>query len=108
MPVAKRNLRSLRDIKTLSGRAGDDALPHRGYMRLACLEMEKARRMLEWKNAIRRLQQIDARLQEIEAEEAVIRRRLGSPTETPQETVPPGRPMPGPARGKRRQFKVKY
>ena len=108
MPVAKRDLRSLRDIKTLSGRATEAAQPHRAYMLLACLEMERERRVLERKNAVRRLASIDARLQAIEAEQATIRSGLGSAADAPHPAAGGGTAAPGGARRKKCPFKIKY
>ncbi len=60
--------RGLKDIRTLSARVDPSALSYRGYLRIASLEMEKVRRGTERKSAAHRIEQIDARLGEIEKE----------------------------------------
>jgi hypothetical protein len=52
-------------------------LPHMAYLRIACLEMEKVRRSLERDSAAVRVERIDERTKEIEAEEAALLRSLG-------------------------------
>lgn len=64
--------RGLREIRTLSGRVDQVSLPYRGYMKITCLEMEKARRRSERKSANQRIADIDGRLKEIEAEKAAL------------------------------------
>lgn len=105
MPVATRNLHSLRDIRTLSGRSDEASLPHRAYMKLACLEMEKARRRTERNSTTERIKSIDARIQEIEIEEAALRQALGGEAAGPRCAAPGNAP---PLRGKKRPFKVRY
>jgi len=65
-------------------------------MKLSCLEMEKARRLRERESASQRIANIDARLQEIEAEEEELLHSVGHPTpgDETQATV-------GPAHGSR-------
>ncbi len=64
--------KGLREIRTLSGRVDQASLPYRGYMKITCLEMEKARRRSERRSATQRITDIDARLKEIEAEKAAL------------------------------------
>lgn len=64
--------RSLRDLRTLSGRTDPVSLPYRAYMRVTWLEMEKVRRNSERQSASRRIAGIDARLKEIETEKATL------------------------------------
>jgi hypothetical protein len=45
-------------------------------MQIACLEIEKARRATERTTARRRVAELEARLREIEAEEAALLQRL--------------------------------
>lgn len=68
--------RALRDLRTLSGRTDQVSLPYRAYMRITCLEMEKARRGAERRSVSRRIADIDARLRDIEAEKAALMRSL--------------------------------
>ena len=108
MPTAKRNLRGLRDIRTLSGQADEASLPHRALMKLACLEMEKARRRTERNVAVQRVRNIDARIRDIEAEEAAIRRTMDSQADGPGGASPGSGAEPGHPRNRKRLFKVKY
>ena len=73
MPVP---LRGLRTIRTWAGRVDRVCLPHRAHMQIACLEIEKTRRASERTTASRRVAELDARLREIEAEQAVLLQRL--------------------------------
>ena len=107
MPIAKRNLRGLQEIRTMSGRVDEAFVPHRALMKLACLEMEKARRRTERNVAIRRVKSIDARLQDIESEEAAIRQAMAGEADDPARASPACGTGPGHPRGKR-AFKVKY
>ena len=68
MPMTKRVMRGLHNIKTMSGRVDDFATPYKAYMKLSILEMEKYRRNKEKASALARLQTIDQRFQEIEIE----------------------------------------
>ena len=74
MPIP---LRGLRTIRTLAGRVDRLCVPHRAHLQIACLEIEKARRATERTTASRRVAELDARLREIEAEEAALLQRSG-------------------------------
>ena len=69
--------RGLRDIRTLSGRVDEVALPYRAYMKLSCLEMERCRRDREKASAMRRMVILNGRIQEIEVEKDALLRGLG-------------------------------
>ena len=69
MPIP---LRGLRTIRTLAGKVDKIAVPHRAHLQIACLEIEKARRTTERTSALRRVAELDSRLQEIEAEQSEI------------------------------------
>ncbi len=73
MPIP---LRGLRTIRTLAGRVDRICVPHRAHLQIACLEIEKTRRVSERVTASRRVAELDARLREIEEEEAAIVQRL--------------------------------
>lgn len=73
MPIP---LRGLRTIRTLAGRVDRVCVPHRAHLQIACLEIEKARRVAERTTACRRVAELDARLRAIEAEEAALQQRL--------------------------------
>ena len=76
MPLAKRNIRGLQDIRTHSGRVDETHLASKAYLKVACLEMEKVRRGKERGSAAHRIEDIDARFDEIEAEKARLLRSL--------------------------------
>lgn len=104
MPVMGR---SLKNIRTLSSRVDNAALPYRGYMQITALEMEKARRCAERASAARRIADIDARLRELERDKAALLAAVAAPG-----SRPPGR-MPGlelkPAAPKRAGgFRIRY
>jgi len=75
MPIP---LRGLRTVRTLAGRVDRVCVPHRAHLQIACLEIEKTRRASERTSASRRVAELDARLREIEAEEAVLVQRLAN------------------------------
>ena len=68
--------RTMRDIKTLSGRVDRIANPYMAYMQITCLEMEKARKGREKAAALQRVQNLDARLGDIELQKASLLRAL--------------------------------
>lgn len=68
--------KTMRDIKTLSGRVDRIANPYMAYMQITCLEMEKARKGREKASALHRLENLEARLREIEIEKASLLRAL--------------------------------
>ncbi|MCX5822136.1 MAG: hypothetical protein NTY86_01145 [Deltaproteobacteria bacterium] len=70
--MTKRVLRGVQDIRTFSGRADEGAMPYKAYMKLSILEMEKFRRGKEKQSALDRVQQIDQRFKDIEAERQEI------------------------------------
>lgn len=72
MAILKKNIRGLQDIRTLAGRVDQDAVPYKAYMKLSVLEMEKFRRGEEKASALHRVENIDARFQEIEKEKASL------------------------------------
>ena len=69
--------RTVKDIRTNSGRVDQISQPYRAFMRISALEMEKARRGMERKSAMERIDQIDARFREIEGEKRVLLGALG-------------------------------
>ncbi len=68
--------RTVKDIHTHSGRVDQISQPYRAFMRISALEMEKARRGMERKSAMERIDQIDARFREIEGEKKVLMEAL--------------------------------
>jgi len=64
--------KGLRDIPTLSGRVDRVSLPYRAFLKISCLEMEKVRRTRERVAALKTMEKIDIRLQEIEKEKVAL------------------------------------
>ena len=73
----------MRDIKTLSGRVDRIANPYMAYMQITCLEMEKTRKGREREAALQRVQNLDARLGDIELQKASLLRALAERAATP-------------------------
>lgn len=89
--------RSLSDIRTHSGRVDQANIPSRAYLKLSCLEMEKARRSKERESAIQRVKFIDARFQEIEGEKdellkSLAERKNGKPIDARLNPAPQKKP----------------
>ena len=72
MAASQKRIRGVQDIRTLSGAIDEVAQTHRRYLRVAFLELERFRRGKERQNAMGRVQHIDTRFREIDAEEAMI------------------------------------
>lgn len=77
MPISMKNIRRLQDIRTLEGSVDLAKQPYRAFMKITCLEMEKARRGKERESALHRVKNIDERLEEIEIEKANLMKVLG-------------------------------
>jgi hypothetical protein len=69
--------RGLQDIRTLTGKVSNAQYPYKAYLRISHIEMEKARKTMESKKAQQLVADIDARLQEIEAEKDVLLKGMG-------------------------------
>jgi len=76
MAIPQRTIRGVQDIRTIAGRADQEALPYKIYMRVCCLEMEEFRRNKERESALQRVRNIDARIQEIKAEKTSLMQSL--------------------------------
>ena len=72
MAILDRKIRGLQSIRTLSGNENRAPHPHKAYMRIACLEMERSRREEERSSAMVRVGNIDARFNDIDAEKEAI------------------------------------
>jgi len=107
MAATQKLRRGIQDIRTLSGAADEIARPHRAYMRVACLELEKFRRRQERDSAAARVRNIDGRFREIEAEQETI---LNSLAQGARPTVPPpaARAATGLSRAPGTGFRLKY
>ena len=73
----KSNLRGLKDIRTRSGSVDRSDVPYMAYMKISCLEMERARRNQEKFSAQTRISNLDKRLEEIDMEKGGLLVRLG-------------------------------
>jgi len=73
----KKTIRGLQEIRTLSGKVDMVSEPYRAFMRITALEMEKERRGIEKRSAVQRVQNIDARFRDIEAEKDALLTILG-------------------------------
>ena len=106
MITRKSNLKGLQDIRTLSGNVDMVFEPYRAYMKISCLEMEKARRGNERKSALHRLKNIDARFKEISEEKKALLRSLGDIANKKQDSLHRGN---SPDRCREpKGFKIKY
>jgi hypothetical protein len=104
MPIP---LRGLRTIRTFAGRVDRVCLPHRAHMQIACLEIEKTRRTSEWTAARRRVAELDARLREIEVEEAALFQRLAERSKGRRVDASGADARPAPARAAN-AFRIRY
>ena len=95
-------LRGLRTIRTLAGKVNQTVVPHRAHLQIACLEIEKTRRATERTSVLRRAAELDARLAEIEAEQA---RLLQALAEHKEKTAAGPRPL---SRGRSHPFRIRY
>jgi hypothetical protein len=77
MSERKKRVRGVQNIRTLLGRVDQTFQPHRAFLRIACLEMEKARRSQEKEGAMRRVRSVEARCREIETEKRRLLEALG-------------------------------
>jgi hypothetical protein len=102
MPIP---LRGLRTIRTLAGKVDKITVPHRAHLQIACLEIEKTRRTTERTSAMRRVAELDARLQEIEQEQCGIMLALASANEA-RKTGGTGARLS--SRGRAQPFKIPY
>ena len=76
MLTSRRLVRSVKDIRTRSGSSGNRVVPHKVYMTVTTLEMERVRRETERGNLLERLKSIATRLASIDSEKEALLRRL--------------------------------
>ena len=72
--------KSVNDIKTHVGTVNQTFLPHKAYMRISCLEMEKAHCVREMESSSRRIEAVKKRLKEIETETDTLLNRIKADT----------------------------
>ncbi len=105
----KSNLRGLRDIRTRSGRVDRSDVPYMAYMKVSCLEMERARRNLEKASAQARITNIDKRLEEIDVEKGGLLSRLDEPSSRGSLRSADGSNQPDQVRGESSSgFRIRY
>jgi len=68
--------KGLNDIKTHAGTVDRTFLPHKAFMRISCLEMEKAHRIKEMESSRQRIEALKKRLKEIETETNTLLNRI--------------------------------
>ncbi len=100
MPIP---LRGLRTIHTLAGKVDKITVPLHAHLQIACLEIEKTRRTTERTSALRRVAELDARLQEIELEQSGILLALARAKEKAGRAD-----VRLPSRGRAQPFKIRY
>lgn len=76
MPIQRKGLRSVKDIKTHAGSVGQTFSPHKVFMKISCLEMERARRIKERESAQLRIKTINDRLMAIDMEKSTLLDRI--------------------------------
>jgi len=99
--------KTMRDIRTLSGKVDRIAHSYMAYMQITCLEMEKARKGREKASALQRVETLSGRLRDIEAEKAMLLQALAERGAASAAGAPsPGNNLAAPrsARG----FKLRY
>ncbi len=97
--------KTMRDIKTISGRVDRIANSYMAYMQITCLEMEKARKAREQASVQTRLDDLKTRLQEIDSEKSSLLRALSergshpAPGATQASALSGSRPAPARSAG---------
>jgi hypothetical protein len=76
MPLT-RIIRGLQNIRTHSGTSSQVSEPYKAFLRIGSLEMEKARRGKEKESAMLRVQNIDSRFRDIDAEKEDLLESMG-------------------------------
>jgi len=76
MSIPPKKIRGLQNIRSRSGMADQVSEPYRAFLRIGSLEMEKARRSKERESAMLRVNIIDERFREIDAEKAKLLKAL--------------------------------
>ncbi|MFO8011817.1 MAG: hypothetical protein R6X20_00790 [Phycisphaerae bacterium] len=106
-PAVKRP--GLSDIRTLSGTVEETFRPHKAFLRVACLEMEKTRRMEERQAAAQRIERIDRHIRAIDAEKETLLGRLREAGQPVSSADPGGAPAADRPKGQAADgFKVRY
>ncbi len=107
MSLPKKTIRGLANIRTRSGTRDQVSEPYKAFLRIGSLEMEKARRGKERESAMNRVQNIDTRFQEIEAEKSGLLEAIGMPVTGSACANPADGPKRAPNHNKG-EFKISY
>ncbi|MDP2644999.1 MAG: hypothetical protein Q8P24_08675 [Desulfobacterales bacterium] len=107
MSSPERIIRGLANIRTRSGTSDQVSEPYKAFLRIGSLEMEKARRGKEKEGALKRVQNIDARFREIEAEKYELLEAIGMTATGNAHANPANVPKRAPAQNKG-GFKISY
>lgn len=93
-------IRSVRDIRTYSDKVNTSTLPYKVYMRISCLEMEKARRLKEREGAVERVHKLDSRIKALDEERGKLQEAINLKAAVNQEVTAQARVAVRMARGK--------
>ena len=99
--------KGLQAIRSMSGLVTETSHPHRKFLKLAILAMEQARRGKERASAQHRIENIDVRLAEIEAETKDLLQVCSAIEINKLSAVPASQKMATARQGKG-EFKLKY
>lgn len=100
--------KGLQTIRSMSGLVTETSHPHRKFLKLAILAMEQARRGKERKAAKNRIETIDVRLAEIEAESKELLQVCSAIEVNKHVDAPASQKMASSARQVKGKFKLKY
>jgi hypothetical protein len=89
IPIQRRPLRGVSDLRTLNGRSNAPISPHKAFLRISFLELERTRRLQEARTCHDRCEATRQRFREIDAEIDAIRARLEAEAVRTPATVPP-------------------
>lgn len=105
--IKSSKLKGLQCIRTMSGLVTELSHPHRKFLKLAMLTMEQARRGKERDAAKNRIETIDVRLAEIEAESKDLL-QVCSAIEVNKRSDAPASQKRATARQVKGEFRLKY
>ena len=106
--IASLKPKGLQAIRSMSGLVTETSHPHRKFLKLAILAMEQARRGKEKTSAKNRIETIDARLAEIEAESKDLLQVCSAIEIDKRSDAPASQKMASSARQVKSEFKLKY
>jgi hypothetical protein len=107
MSSSNNKIRGLANIRTRSGTRDQVSEPYQAFLRIGSLEMEKARRGKEKESALNRVQNIDARFLEIDAEKSELLEAIGITATGDAHANPANGPKRAPVQ-KKGGFKINY